>query len=52
VTTRTPIESYALLGDTRTACLSGPDGSIDWLCWPRFDSAAMQLPITPPAIYP
>ena len=34
------IEDYAIVGDMQSVALIGTDGSVDWLCLPRFDSEA------------
>jgi GH15 family glucan-1,4-alpha-glucosidase len=39
--THPDIDQYALLSDTHTAALVGPDGAVEWMCVPTFDSGSV-----------
>jgi GH15 family glucan-1,4-alpha-glucosidase len=39
-----PIEDHGVIGDLHTAALSGIEGTVDWLCLPRFDARSVFAP--------
>jgi GH15 family glucan-1,4-alpha-glucosidase len=42
------IDDYALIGNCRSAALIGHEGSVDWLCWPRYDSPSLFAALSAP----
>jgi hypothetical protein len=43
----TPIAQYGFLSNCHTGALVAPDGTVDWLCVPRFDQAAGEARVSP-----